>query len=146
MDADGDFIVTWQSTGQDGNNTGVYGQRYNATGVAQGSEFRVNTETSGHQDRPSVAMDADGDFVVAWNSSSQDGSGYGIYGQRYNAAGVAQGSEYRVNTYTNDRQELPAVAMDADGDFIVTWQSFRQYGDNYQGIYAKRYSMNEAAE
>jgi hypothetical protein len=30
-------------------------------------------------------MDAEGDFVVAWQSSPQDGSGTGIYAQRYTA-------------------------------------------------------------
>jgi hypothetical protein len=33
-------------------------------------------------------MDAAGNFVVTWSSYGQDGSGSGIYAQRYNAAGV----------------------------------------------------------
>ena len=28
-------------------------------------------------------MDSSGDFVIAWDSYGQDGSGYGIYAQRY---------------------------------------------------------------
>ena len=90
---------------------------------ADGPEFQVNTYTTSVQALPSVAMDADGDFVVAWHSgnfgSGQDGSLYGIYAQRYNAAGVAQGSEFQVNTHTTERQAFPSVAMDADGDFVV---------------------------
>ena len=42
-----------------------------------GPEFRVNTYTTGGQVVPSVAMDADGDFVVTWDSLGQDGSGSG---------------------------------------------------------------------
>jgi hypothetical protein len=34
-------------------------------GAASGEEFRVNTTTSGSQSRPSVALDPDGDVVVA---------------------------------------------------------------------------------
>jgi hypothetical protein len=98
MDADGDFVVTWHSSGQDGSSLGIYGQRYNAAGVAQGGEFRVNTYTTSFQTFSAIAMDADGDFVVTWQSYGQDGSNYGIYGQRYNAAGVAQGTEFRVNS------------------------------------------------
>ena len=30
MDLLGDFVIVWQSNGQDGNGTGVYGQRYSA--------------------------------------------------------------------------------------------------------------------
>jgi hypothetical protein len=32
---------------------------------------------------PSVAADDAGDFVVVWTSSGQDGSNYGVFGQRY---------------------------------------------------------------
>ena len=141
MDADGDFVVTWNSSGQDGSNYGIYGQRYNATGAAQGSEFRVNTYTTSTQRFSAVAMDADGDFVVTWHSSGQDGSNYGVYGQRYNATGAAQGSEFRVNTYTTDTQRIPAVAMDADGDFVVAWQSTVQDGGS-SGIYGKQYTAS----
>ena len=146
MDTDGDFVVTWESYGQDGSDRGIYAQRYNASGVAQGSEFRINTYTSNQQRNASIAMDADGDFVVTWQSDGQDGGGDGIYGQRYNAAGVAQGSEFRVNTYTTNNQTQPSVAMDADGDFVVTWNSSGQEGDNYEGIRAKRYGTNGMAK
>jgi hypothetical protein len=139
MDSDGDFVVAWQSNGQDGSSQGVYARRYNAAGTAQGSEFRVNTHTAGAQFWPSVAIDPDGDFVVAWHSYNQDGSGYGIYAQRYNAAGAAQGSEFRVNTYTTDQQTKPHVAMDANGDFTIAWSSRGQDGSSY-GVYAQCYS------
>jgi hypothetical protein len=139
MDADGDFVVTWQSDGQDGSSFGLYAQRYNASGAPQGSEFKVNTYTSNAQRYPAAAMDADGDFMVTWESEGQDGSSYGIYAQRYNNAGVAQGSEFKINTYTSNAQRYPAAAMDADGDFIVTWQSDGQDGSN-DGVYLARYS------
>ena len=83
-------MVAWQSDPQDGSAYGIYAQRYNAAGAPQGSEFRVNTTTAGNQNHPSVAMDADGDFVVAWASYPLDRSAFGIYAQRYNAAGVPQ--------------------------------------------------------
>ena len=145
MDADGDFVVTWTSFGQDGSSFGVYAQRYNAAGVAQGSEFQVNTFTTGSQIFSTVAMDADGDFVVTWSSNGQDGSGYGIYAQQYNAAGVAQGGEFRVNSFTTNSQRFSAVAMDADGDFVVTWESANQDGDGF-GVYAQRYNAAGVAQ
>ncbi|NEQ21970.1 MAG: tandem-95 repeat protein [Microcoleus sp. SIO2G3] len=143
MDADGDFVVTWSSNGQDGSSWGVYAQRYNAAGEALGQEFRVNTSTSGSQLYSTVAMDADGDFVITWSSSAQDGSGYGVYAQRYNAAGQAIGGEFQVNTYTNNSQRFSNVAMDGDGDFIVNWTSNGQDGSSY-GVYAQLYRQLEA--
>ncbi|MFN8711062.1 MAG: hypothetical protein ACK50J_30695, partial [Planctomyces sp.] len=138
-DADGDFVVAWQSLGQDGSNFGIFAQRYNSAGVPMGGEIPVNTTTVNNQQNPSVAMDADGDFVVTWQSYLQDGSSFGIYAQRYNAAGVPQGSEFPVNTTTANSQARPVVAMDADGDFVVTWQSNLQDGGFY-GIYARKYN------
>ena len=145
IDADGDFVMVWESSDQDGDGRGIYGQRYNAAGEVQGSEFRVNTYTIGNQRNLAVAMDADGDFVVTWQSSNQDSSGYGIYAQRYDATGAAQGSEFRVNTYTSNGQSRPSVAMDADGDFVVTWQSYGQDGSLY-GVYGQRYNASGVAQ
>ncbi|MCA9094757.1 MAG: hypothetical protein KDA68_14820, partial [Planctomycetaceae bacterium] len=134
MDADGDFVIAWQSNLQDGSGYGIYAQRYNALGVPQGSEFLVNSTTAGNQVFPAVDMDDDGDFIITWMSKLQDGSGYGIYAQRYNALGVPQDSEFRVSTYTSNDQSFPAIAMDAGGDFIITWQSNLQDGSGW-GIY-----------
>ena len=62
---------------------GVFGQRYASSGAPLGTEFRVNTYTTGNQGYPSVAADAAGNFVVVWQSDGQDGSSYGVFGQRY---------------------------------------------------------------
>ncbi len=143
MDEAGNFVVTWTSS--DGSNTGIFAQRYNAAGVAQGSEFRINTTTAGVQKWASVAMDADGDFVVTWTSDGQDGNRTGVYAQRYNAAGVAQGSEFRANTTTANYQENSAVAMDDAGNFVITWSSNNQDGSSW-GVYAQRYNASGVAQ
>ena len=140
MDAWGDFVVTWESFGQDGSGYGVYAQRYNALGAAQGSQFRANTATVGYQRRPSVSMDAAGDFAIAWESFSQDGSNYGVYTQSYTSAGAPQGSETRVNTTTTGNQELPAIGMNSTGNYVAAWESNGQDGSGY-GIYSQRYSV-----
>ncbi len=139
MDAAGDFVVAWQSYEFSG---GITAQRYNASGSTVGSSFLVNTNTitTDWKGDAAVAMDAPGDFVVAWKSYAQDGSSYGVYAQRYNAAGTAVGSEYRLNSYTTNSQTLPAVAMDAPGDIVAAWQSYGQDGSS-NGIYAQRYTV-----
>ena len=77
---------------QDGSVYGTYGQRYDNMGATAGSEFQVNTYTTSAQEFPSVAIDSYGDFVIAWQSGGQDGSGNGIYGQRYTIDGIDIGS------------------------------------------------------
>ena len=75
-----------------------------------------------------VAADDTGNFVVVWGSQAQDGSSYGIFGQRFNASGSKLGPEFPVNTYTTSDQRYPSVAVDADGDAFVTWNSYGQDG------------------
>ena len=145
MDAAGDFVVAWQGNNQDdGFSNGIFAQRYNAAGVAQGAEFLVNTTVRSNQTKPQVAMDAVGDFVIAWESP--DASDSGVFARRYNAAGVAQGGEFHVNTFTTGFQNTPKVAMDADGDFVVAWTSYNQEAPlSAGGVYAQRYSKTGAA-
>ncbi|MEM6782253.1 MAG: hypothetical protein AAF624_00775, partial [Bacteroidota bacterium] len=147
IDDDGDFVIAWTSYAQDGDGDGVYAQRYAADGTPQGSEFRVNSETSGDQEFPSVGIDADGNFVIAWTSDGQDGSGYGIYAQRYAADGTLQGSEFRVNTFTTNNQSLASVALDDDGDFVIAWRGNGQDDPNDNtlgnvGVFAQRYAAD----
>ena len=52
-------------------------------GSPLGPEFRVNSYTTNTQNYPSVAAVPSGGFVVVWQSAYQDGSNYGVFGQRY---------------------------------------------------------------
>ena len=147
-DADGDFVVVWQSNGSSGGdtlNTSVQGQRYSAAGVPQGAQFQVNSYTTSHQRYPAVASDADGDFVVVWRSEGSAGgdtSYSSIQGQRYSAAGATQGAQFQVNSYTTSSQASPAIASDVDGDFVVAWQSGGSSGGDTSGlsVHGQRYS------
>jgi len=143
MDAAGDFVIAWASDGQDGDGYGIVAQRYRADGSANGGEFAVNTWTTSDQNLPSVAMDADGDFVIAWQSYGQDGDRNGIYAQRFSADGTpAAEGEFQVNSFTGNSQYSPEVAMDADGDFAITWTSVNQDYGVSNGVYARLYSAD----
>ncbi len=141
MAPDGRFVVAWQSHGQDGGGWGVFARRYAPDGSPVGPEFQVNSYTTNDQYEPSVAMAADGRFLIAWQSSGQDGSGKGVFARRYDPNGNPVGSEFRVNAYTNDDQQRPAAAMAPDGRFVIAWQSYGQDGDR-RGVFAQRYDAN----
>ena len=51
----------------------VQGQRYAVGGAALGGQFQVNTYSTSNQFLPSVASDAEGNFVVAWTSLGSSG-------------------------------------------------------------------------
>ena len=80
-DARGNFVVSW--TSYDANSYGSFAQRFDAAGARRGAEFRVNTYTTASQRASVVASDPVGNFVVGWTSSAQDGSGYGVFAQRF---------------------------------------------------------------
>ncbi|WP_396180118.1 putative Ig domain-containing protein, partial [Flavobacterium sp.] len=142
--ADGGWIVTWHSgvapwlpEGQDGSSFGVYGQRYDSMGQAQGTEFLINSYTFGYQYKPSVASLVDGGWVVLW-VSSQDSSYESVHGQRYDANGNAVGNEFQVNTYEQYWQNVPVVVGLEDGGWLAVWESYDQDG-SYFGIYGQRF-------
>jgi hypothetical protein len=136
-DAAGNFVVVWASYDGSGPDMGIFGQRYASSGVPVGSEFRINTYTTFQQTRPAVAADGGGNFVVVWESITQDGSFFGVFGQRFASTGSPAGPEFRVNQYTtNDQHEL-SVAADAAGNFVVSWGSEAE-------VFARRYSGSGA--
>lgn len=150
--SDGGFVVVWSDTNAtDGSGDGVYAQRFNASGVAQGSQFLVNTTTSNHQNQPSVAA-YNGGFVITWANlaNNVDTNGYGVFGTRFdNTGNVVQTSgqnEFQVNTYTTSNQWEPHVAAYADGSYVVVWRSEGQEGDGYSGVYAQRYNSSGAKD
>ncbi|EMB19109.1 Pentaxin [Rhodopirellula europaea 6C] len=137
--ADGSFVVVFESLTE----PNVYLQRYNASGVAQGTNTLINTTTSGTQQNAVVAVADDGSFVVTWESENQDdGISYGIYAQRYDASGVAQGSNFLVNQTIAGNQQYANVDSDAEGNFVVTWTSS---DGNQDGTWARRFDSSGSA-
>jgi CSLREA domain-containing protein len=139
VDASGDAVIVWQHGA--GTPEDIRGQRFDATGTAQGAEFTVNTVASTDPMHAKVAMDATGRFVVTWQNTNQDGAGAGIFARLYNAAGTALGTEFQVNQTTAGDQVLPDVAMNADG-FVVAWMSDDGGG---WGISARRFDATGTA-
>jgi hypothetical protein len=141
--AGGGFVVVWTSRYQDGDGYSVQGQRLDGMGGRLGTEFQVNTHSTHNQTSPQVASHSGGDFVVVWESY-QDGSEYGVFGQRFDSNGTPLGGEFQVNTYTPGWQELPSVAVGANGGFVVTWQSsFGQDGWD-RGVFARGFDTSGA--
>ena len=63
--ANGVFVTVWESFGQDGDDSGVFGQRHDGAGRAIGTEFQVNSYTTGYQRFPAAAAAAHRNFAVA---------------------------------------------------------------------------------
>ncbi|MCK4655330.1 MAG: T9SS type A sorting domain-containing protein, partial [Candidatus Cloacimonetes bacterium] len=135
----GKFIIAWDDSRNDWN-PDIYAQRYDVGGNPQGPNFLVNDDTiSEWQFTSSIAIDAEGSFVIAWTDFRNFWDFIAdIYAQRYDENGVPQDSNFRVNDDIGpyDQYET-SIAMDNIGNFVIAWQDFRN-GDN-PDIYAQKY-------
>jgi hypothetical protein len=152
LDSQGNFVIVYQPFGQDGDQRCIYAQLYNSTGYLVGEEFQVNSYTIDDQEDPSVAMDSFGNFVISWVSYGQNTS-WDIFAKHYDSngneltppqdaiKGGEVGNEFRVNTYLSSGQRFPSVTMEPSGNFVITWRSWNQDGDE-NGVYAQFYDSN----
>lgn len=138
INAAGEFAISWVAFNEPDGGFNNYAHRFDASGQPVGNEFRVNSYTGWIRSNPEVAMDAAGDLVAAWTSLPPPTfSDYpDTFAQAYTAAGDAVGpNEFRVNT-SNGAERTANVAMNAAGDFVVTWTdvfSERIRGQRYSG-------------
>jgi hypothetical protein len=157
-DAAGNYVVVWEAaSGIIGDNGDVMVRRYNSAGIALGDAFSVvvhpkkSTEPSvdpkdnytgnDFQTDGVVAMNASGDFVVVW-AGAGTGDAQGIFAQVFDRNGNAYGGIIRINNQVLGYQSAPSVAMDAAGNFIVTWTSNGPGADkSYGGIYGRRFNV-----
>ena len=147
----GGFVSAWASEGQDGALLGVFGQRLDASAAKVGPEFQVNSYTLGSQFGPSIAVDGDDSFLITWSGHrNQDGDGWGVFAQRFDAVGDRAGTEFRVNSYTPLEQRRSSVASDGGGTFLVAWEETRlisggiSHDGSGSGVFAQVFKRDSA--
>ncbi|NGY04881.1 hypothetical protein [Solimonas terrae] len=108
---------------------GFGGSAFAAPGDPLGpSQTLVPPGTGDYNLYPAIARDAAGDGVVVWKGS-------GILAQRVGADGTPKGNAFVVDP--TPYAGPPDVAMDDDGDFVVTWAQL--HVADTTGVYAQRY-------
>ena len=97
MDANGDYVVAWNNQVHLAPIISTTSRR--ASTIRPGSPRRARSSSPRRREitRPSVAMDANGDFVVAYQVLNTSTYLYGISAQRFNLAGTPQGSTMTIN-------------------------------------------------
>ena len=79
---DGSFIIVWASDGADGDQDAIQGQYFGSDGNKIGIEFAINTQDSGDQIFPKIAVNSDDEAMVTWISGNSPHNG--IFVQKYN--------------------------------------------------------------
>ncbi len=133
------YVVVWEERGD---STNVYARIYGANAAALTAILKVNEQANSKTGSalPRVAMNSQGDFVVAWTNRRQDISG-DIYAQRFRHDGQKIGANFLVHGNTIGAQTCPEVSMNANGRFVIVWEDGRnvhQPSQEYQ-IYAHVY-------
>jgi hypothetical protein len=131
----GSYIFVWQS-GKNGSED-IIARVRTARGAWATGELFVNTFRKGSQVDPAAAALANGNAVVLWSSADQDGSYWGVYGQRLTPAGAKVGREFRVNQSTNFSQRNASVAALPNGGFVAAWISEQQRGQGTVDVFAR---------
>ncbi|WP_197440334.1 FG-GAP-like repeat-containing protein [Polystyrenella longa] len=134
----GKFVIVWQTDSDSGAgvNWEIHGQRFLASGLLDGTEFVINSETLSNQSLPDVAYLSDGSFVVTWTGKGS-GDTNGVFARIFNASGNLAAPEFRVNVTTTGAQLDPSLTADSAGGFAVVWHG-EGAGDT-SGVFFRRF-------
>ena len=136
----GRCVVVWDDRYDNGQSPGnfVLAQIYDGLGNRIGGEIIVTFTDGGNQ--PSVAMDAQGNFVVAWTERLGGINWANIKAQRYFANGTPNGGNISVASDGLRAEYNPSVAMDSSGNFVVSYSL--AFSSNNTDVLARRYANN----
>ncbi len=127
--ASSEFLIVWESEGQDGDDTGVFGRAFDAQGNQLRAEFPVNQTTSGYQSMPAVAPAGSG-FVVVWESHQSLAMEDQLWARFFASNGQANGNEFRIDTEISAYHVAPVVSHSQGNNFVVVW-------DDYLDVFAQ---------
>jgi len=117
-DAEGYFAVVWLV---DKSRNSIMARMFDPNGTPRTGTFEVNTIGFSSITEPSIAMDAAGNFVVAWDGDPNLAGLDDIHARLYDANGTPLGEQFVVNTTKAGAQQYPQTAMNDDGEFVVVW-------------------------
>ncbi len=147
---DGSVVIVWQGPDGDESGLGIFGQRYKPNGKPDGGEFPLNTFTALDQVSPTISMNANGEYVVAWVSDHRaefdpTDTEKSIFVQWYDKQGRSVGPEVLVHSIQPDfeAQEHADVTIDPEGNFVIAWQSINQDGNTW-GVFARQFLADKS--
>jgi hypothetical protein len=114
----GASVIVWESMNiPEEGKSAICGQLYDSSGARSGAEFVVDAEPSVSR-YPDVAMDAEGNFAIAWLDESGANS---IMLLAYGPDGTAEGQPLKLNTVRFSSVTQPSIAMVGTQRIVVAW-------------------------
>lgn len=141
--ADGGYVVTWQGQTSDGQSNDIFAQQFDADGNEVGSLTRLQGAAGEMLDlRPQVTSLPDGSYVITWYGQTDDGQGYDIFAQRFDASGDEVGGLTRLQGATGTwHDQAPLATSLSDGSYIITWSGQSSDGQG-QEVFAQRFDAS----
>jgi hypothetical protein len=124
-DLSGNYVVAWENADSGGSTSRILARRFQGTTALNNMADLTLDGSPGatQQHDPAVATDALGNWVVAWDSVGEDGSGAGIVAESFDNRQNLVGAKVLLDSTTAGDQTLPALAMTAGGSLLAAWQS-----------------------
>jgi hypothetical protein len=118
-DADGNFVVVWLD---DGSRNSILVRLFAVDGLRRTNAFVINTRRISSITRPSVAMSAEGAFVVTWDGDPDRAGQDDIHARLFDPNGLPLDWQSFVNATLDGPQCYPQVAMNDSGEFVIVWE------------------------
>jgi hypothetical protein len=109
-----------------------------------GGETQVNPVTADKTYSSTTASSSNGSSVAVWVDDYYNTGDTDIWAQRYDATGAKVGSAIQVD-YTTAKSSNPNVAMDSQGDFVVTWVNRTNASDLHGEVMARYFTAGGIA-
>ncbi len=138
----GEFVVVWESEGQDSSGFGIFARVYGADGTPTTPELPVNTVTTGNQTRAAVDIDDIG-FTVVFNDEN---TGVEARDMSLPALNGPNGlPQYNIFDPSHRNADIAymASASTANAPAGMTWSDFMVVADNFKnGLFSARRRVN----
>jgi len=141
MHSDGSFVATWRMT--DAGSRAVFAQRYAPGDTAIPGIIPVSTTTAMDQTNPSIAMDTDGNFIIAWEGNGDQlgrSDTGGVFAQKFDFNGNMIDGEFRINQDTTGIQDRVSLTMLDPYNFDAVWTGI---DTDQQGVYSRQFGGNQ---
>ncbi len=101
---------------------------------------KVNKDNFSSLTRPSIAVDANGNYAIVWDGHPDTYLKDDVYLRRYHWSHFTHEQPILVNTYQDGAQRNPSAAMSGDGRFVVVWESDTEAVTTQKDIFGQRFT------
>lgn len=137
---DGGWVICWDSRTPE-NSYDILAQRYDSSGIAQGSEITVVSKS--YQSAPNVQPLPDGGWLTIWTNKNY-GSEYGTYVQRHDSTGTPTTPICHLPKIALGAEDKPWVSVGPDGGWTLLYSGNSASTYYSQAVYEQHYDASGA--